>query len=241
MRVEKCYFCSGPIYPGHGTVFVRNDAKMFRFCRTKCHRNFKAKKNPRKVRWTKAFRKTHGKELTLDKVLTFEKHRDEAIRYDRDVWVDTVQAMDKIAEIKDKREERFYNERMNASKEQKRNQIKSNLIRHKTLVANPEVRERIDELKEKLEAKKEEQKQIKKNSKLNLGLDTNMDDNETMKLKETTRREKLKMLTKTKAKKLKILEKKRVKKMNVLPEKYQNKMNIKTTVNKKSNMEIDDE
>lgn len=29
--------------------------------------------------------------------------------------------------------------------------------------------------------------------------------------------------------------------MNVLPEKYQNKMNIKTNVNKKSNMDIDDE
>lgn len=96
MRIEKCYFCSGPLYPGHGISFARNDGKVFKFCRAKCHKHFKAKHNSRKMRWTKAYRKTHGKEMVKDSCFEFEKKRNEPLVYNRDLYVTTIQAMKRV-------------------------------------------------------------------------------------------------------------------------------------------------
>ena len=112
MRVEHCFFCSAPAYPGRGITFVRNDAKVFRFCKSKCHKNFKLKRNPRKVRWTKAFRKAAGKEMTVDSTLEFEKRRNIPVRYDRELVQATLAAMQRIQEIKARRERAFYRARM---------------------------------------------------------------------------------------------------------------------------------
>eukprot|EP01117_Protostelium_nocturnum_P014840 TRINITY_DN5695_c0_g1_i1.p1 TRINITY_DN5695_c0_g1~~TRINITY_DN5695_c0_g1_i1.p1 ORF type:complete len:168 (+),score=78.64 TRINITY_DN5695_c0_g1_i1:152-655(+) len=120
MRIERCYFCSGPIYPGHGCVFVRNDAKMFRFCKSKCHKLFKQKKNPRKTRWTKAFRKSAGKEMVTDSSFDFEKKRNRPIKYDRELVGTAIRVLKRTQEIKERREKDFYETRMKVSKENKK-------------------------------------------------------------------------------------------------------------------------
>lgn len=112
MRIERCYFCSSKVYPGHGMQFVRNDSKVFKFCRPKCHKKFKRKKNPRTVRWTKSFRKAAGKELTVDPSFEFEKKRNVPVKYNRELWQQTVEAMKKIATIRTKREGKFVMDRL---------------------------------------------------------------------------------------------------------------------------------
>ncbi|KAI8507823.1 hypothetical protein Bbelb_140630 [Branchiostoma belcheri] len=106
-----------PIYPGHGIQFVRNDCKIFRFCRSKCHRAFKKKRNPRKVRWTKAFRKAAGKDLAVDASLEFEKRRNVPVKYNREQWKDTIKAMKRVEDIKSKRQAQFILNRLKKGKE----------------------------------------------------------------------------------------------------------------------------
>lgn len=92
-------------------------AKSFRFCRSKCHRNFKMKRNPRKLKWTKAYRRNAGKEMTVDSTLLFGAQRNEPVRYDRDLVQKTLQAMGRISEIRARRERVFYKRRMAGKRE----------------------------------------------------------------------------------------------------------------------------
>ncbi len=143
MRVEKCYFCGSPIYPGHGMQFMRNDCQIFRFCRTKCHLHFKAKHNPKKVKWTKAYRKIHGKELQYDKTLEMEQIQMEPLRYNRDLYVKTVQGIKKIQKLKEHRDSVHWKNRMLMTKEVNRKAVMNELKKHVDMIENKEIKSKL--------------------------------------------------------------------------------------------------
>jgi large subunit ribosomal protein L24e len=111
--------------------------QIFRFCRSKCHKLFKHRKNPRKTRWTKAFRKSHAKELTLDPAFEFEKKRDAPPKYSRELWQQTQEAMKKIEEIKAKRQAHFMFERFKNANEIERQRDRNIVKRNISMIRAP--------------------------------------------------------------------------------------------------------
>merc|ERR1739848_412893 len=137
MRVEKCFFCGSPVYPGKGVQFVRNDCKIFKFCRSKCHKNFKKKNNPRKAKWTKAFRKSAGKELAVDPSFEFEKRRNAPVKYNRELWQQTIEAMKTVEAIKLKRQAHHIHERQHKGRAIERMKDVKEVQRDLALIKSP--------------------------------------------------------------------------------------------------------
>ncbi|GFF45633.1 ribosome biogenesis protein RLP24 [Aspergillus udagawae] len=146
MRVETCHFCSRPVYPSKGITFVRNDAKSFRFCRSKCHANFKMKRQPRKLKWTKTHRAARGKEMIVDSSLVlsqFAKKRNTPVKYDRNLVAATLKAMERVEEIRARRERAFTKRRLGGkvARERKREEDRRVVAEGEHLIRK-ELRER---------------------------------------------------------------------------------------------------
>ncbi|KAG4979936.1 hypothetical protein JHK85_033894 [Glycine max] len=143
MRLEKCWFCSSTIYPGHGIQFVRNDAKVSSsltpLSLSKCHKNFKMKRNPRKVKWTKAYRRVHGKDMTQDSTFEFERKRNRPERYDRNLAENVLKAIPKIDKIRVTREEKHHKNRMKGKKQKLQMEAARELEQGISLVKAPSV------------------------------------------------------------------------------------------------------
>jgi large subunit ribosomal protein L24e len=96
------------------------------------------KRNPRKVRWTKAFRRTHGKEMTMDSTFEFEKKRNRVLKYNRILMEKTIRAIKRINEIQRKREEDFYLERMKSARRQAKLEALRDLKQNINLIQGPD-------------------------------------------------------------------------------------------------------
>lgn len=115
------------------------------------------KRNPRKLRWTKAFRKAAGKEMTIDATFEFEKRRNIPVRYDRELMVTTVKAMKRVDEIRARRERIFYRTRMQSKRETERKQAMETVMQA-TKVDGPKTVDKfkVERIKEKKQSRKME-------------------------------------------------------------------------------------
>lgn len=158
MRIEQCSFCGAPIYPGHGQIFVRNDCKIFRFCASKCRRNFGMKRNPMKVKWTKTFRKTNGKELAVDSTMDFEQRRHVPVKYNRELHSDTLKVMKRVEKIKERRQLKHWERRMERAKLQEKREattaLKHNIDWVEDLTVKQTARDDLLAVQHEKEAKK---------------------------------------------------------------------------------------
>lgn len=103
------------------------------------------KRNPRKMRWTKASRKAHGKELTADSTLEFERKRNVPVKYDRDLYASTLRAISRVTEIKSAREARLYEVRMKAKKAKEGAEIKETIKQGIDVLISPIARQKLQE------------------------------------------------------------------------------------------------
>merc|ERR1712108_95260 len=92
---------------------------------------------PRKAKWTKAFRKSAGKELAVDPSFEFEKKRNIPTKHGRELWTQTVEAMKRVEEIKGKRQAHFLAKRQNVARAQERAKDRKEVARDIALIKSP--------------------------------------------------------------------------------------------------------
>lgn len=118
-------------------VLINELFQIFRFCRSKCRRAFNKKKNPRKTKWTLAYRKAAGKELTIDPSFEFEKRRNVPVKYSRELWTKTVNAIEKVNEIKERRTGHYVMQRLRKGTEREIHNDIRDVQKNMALIRSP--------------------------------------------------------------------------------------------------------
>lgn len=166
MRIDTCSFCGAPVYPGHGQTFVRNDCKIFRFCTSKCRKNFGMKRNPMKLKWTKTFRKANGKELNVDSTMDFEKRRHVPVKYNRELVQNTLKVIKRVSDIKERRQADLWRKRMQKSQVAEAKSAVHALKHNIDWIEDTEVRQKarddLQSAQDLMEAKKQKRREATK-------------------------------------------------------------------------------
>jgi len=117
-----------------------------------------------KLNGLKAFRRAHGKDMTVDTTLEFEKKRNRPLKYDRELIGTTIKAMKRISEIKHNREARYIEQRLKGKKKERTLQAIEEIRRFKEIINPPtaikptklklQVDQRVKRMQEERAAKK---------------------------------------------------------------------------------------
>jgi large subunit ribosomal protein L24e len=81
--------------------------------------------------------------MLFDSTLEFEQRRDVPLRYNRETYVKTIMAIQRIENIKERREQTFWENRMKAAKEKNKDALERELAKHIHLVSNPSLVEKV--------------------------------------------------------------------------------------------------
>lgn len=104
------------------------------------------KRQPRKLKWTKTHRAARGKEMIVDSSLVlsqFAKKRNAPVKYDRNLVAATVQAMERVEQIRQRRERVFTKRRLagKLARDRKREEDRKVVVQGEHLIRK-ELRER---------------------------------------------------------------------------------------------------
>lgn len=89
------------------------------------------------MKWTKAYRKTVGKELAIDPSFEFEKRRNIPIKYNRETWTKAVEAIKKVEYIKQKRQAAYIMQRLRKGRELEQERDVKEVQRDLSLIRSP--------------------------------------------------------------------------------------------------------
>ena len=119
------------------------------------------------MKWTKAYRRARGKDLTEDATFDFERRRNRPEKYNRETMRATMRAMKRVSEIRSRREARHIAEKHRPGQERVERARRAMLETDRHLVEAPEgVRSETPGLRKTLQRSREQLEEARREKRL---------------------------------------------------------------------------